>query len=209
MSPQIIELLLFAAIAFFIINKLISILGTTDDANPGAKKSRFGEPTNLKDVTSKGKDWTLGPLIAEKQEAKPEIDKSLLADPSDKTIIESLEQVVERVEKFTPEVFAKNAAKAWQMIIKALPEKDESMINLLVDKRYIDILKEKSDFYKKVETKNLPDIKISDVTFFGNSIMLKVLFTVPKLPVEEWTFTRNMNQTGPNWFLSNIDQYIS
>ena len=54
MSGQILELIIFAAIAFFIINKLISVLGKTSGDDPTKNNSFFGENigNNLKDVTS-------------------------------------------------------------------------------------------------------------------------------------------------------------
>ncbi len=50
MSPQIIELLIFAVIAFYIINKLITTLGSTSEEEQTKQKSYFGEPV-IKDVT--------------------------------------------------------------------------------------------------------------------------------------------------------------
>ena len=52
MSVQLLELLFFAGIAFLIINKLISTLGTTSDDDPAKRNSYFGENASLKDVTN-------------------------------------------------------------------------------------------------------------------------------------------------------------
>ena len=41
MSGQILELIIFAAIAFFIINKLISVLGKTSGEDDPAKNNSF------------------------------------------------------------------------------------------------------------------------------------------------------------------------
>ena len=43
MSGQLIELIIFAGIAFFIINKLIATLGTTSEDETASRGSFFGE----------------------------------------------------------------------------------------------------------------------------------------------------------------------
>ncbi len=209
MSPQILELIFFAVIVFFIINKLINILGATDDIDQRTKKSRFGEPVDLKDVTTTGYDWNVGPKLVAMSNNREEIDKSLLVDSSDSELIENLEIVAERVPKFTLSTFVKNAAKAWQIIIDAIITVDITILNELVDKRFIDLALEKVNYYKGANTKKIPSLKVSDVTFFGNSILIKLIVEADKIPTEEWTFNRNANHTGPNWFLSNIDEFKS
>ena len=52
MSGQLIELIIFAAIAFFIINKLLSTLGATSESDPTKNKTFFGESGKMKDVTN-------------------------------------------------------------------------------------------------------------------------------------------------------------
>lgn len=208
MSPQIIELLIFAAIAFFIINKLISILGTSNDIEAKTKSSKFGEPKNLKDVTTSGKDWTLGPMLYNTQKKKAQIDSSVLIDPNNSELLSALEEAAEKIDKFSVEGFMKNVGKAWKMIIEATQAEDQETIQSLVDKRYVDVILEKKSSYKSVDTKQQLDIKISDVTFFGNSVMIKLLINAKGKVAEEWTFLRNFQQSGHGWFLSNIDQYI-
>ena len=52
MSGQILELIIFAAIAFFIINKLISTLGKTSGDDPAKNNSFFGENIGMFDNMS-------------------------------------------------------------------------------------------------------------------------------------------------------------
>lgn len=204
MSAQVIELLVFAAIAFFVISKLIAILGVTDEEGKSHGKSKFGEPIGLKDVTNAGTDWT-DRVKLEKAPASVEINKKLLLDPMNQELIASVREIYERVEKFTIETFMKNASIAFKMILEALRSSDNETIEQLVDKRYINLLQDRADSYKKLNLKATPKLQISDVTFFGNSIMIRVCFTVADFGVEEWTFSRNQNQTGKNWYLSNIE----
>ena len=61
MTLQLIELLFFVGLAFFLVNKLVSMLGSTDDNDP-TKNSYFGQNSStngskmnssqMKDVTN-------------------------------------------------------------------------------------------------------------------------------------------------------------
>ena len=205
MSPQVLELLIFAGIAFYIINKLISILGNTDEDAP-IKKSSFGESVDIKDVTESGEDWTDRIKINSSPTRENTINKDILVFPDDLELVNNINELSNKIEKFTPESFIKNAAKARIMILESLLKKDNKTLEELVDKRYLEEVKSREEYYRKVDTNTLPDVKISDVTFFGNSIMIRLLINAKGLDGEEWTFSRNLNQTGPNWFLSNIER---
>ena len=208
MSPQVLELFLLALITFFIINKLISVLGAGDDE--GASKSKFGSKIKLKDVTSSGYDWTqdigFGELFS--SENKVTIDPKLLLDPRDKTIQEDLVQLCYKIDKFTPEKFLNNAAQAWKMTLTALQNKDADTLQHLVDSRFMDQIKGARDHYLHVNLNFPPEMQYSNVTFFGNSIIIKIVINADIIQKEEWTFIRNDDQTGPHWFLSNIERDI-
>ncbi|MDX1924236.1 MAG: hypothetical protein SFT91_03305 [Rickettsiaceae bacterium] len=206
MSPQIIELLFFAAIAFFIINKLIAILGSTDEDRPAQNK--YGKNSGMKDVTKSGSDWTQNAFIPDffKPQKNKEINRDLLAHPENEDLVQGLEEIMEKIEKFTPESFLKNAAKAWKMIITALQNKDAEAIEALVDSRFIEHIKDMRESYLHLNLNFLPNMKFSDITFFGNSILIKLIIVADIAGQEEWTFIRNFNQTGSNWFLSNIER---
>lgn len=205
MSPQVLELLIFAAIAFYIINKLISILGNTDEDAP-IKKSSFGESVGIKDVTETGQDWTDRLKINTPPAKENNVNRDILVFPNDQELLDKVNELSYKIDKFAPETFIKNAAKAWKMILESLLKKDDKTLQELVDKRYLEEIKSREEYYSKVDTDKLRDVKISDVTFFGNSIMIRLLINVKELAGEEWTFSRNLNQTGPNWFLSNIER---
>lgn len=204
MSAQIIEVLIFAAIAFFIISRLISIIGTSDEDNQ-MRKSRFGERSSLKDVTEIGQDWS-PEFGSTRKNSEIFINKKLLSDPNDKNLISQIQEIYFKDEKFSLEKFVKNASRAWRMILESLKDSDNQMLEELVDKRFIDLLKERSDYYEQINLKSTPDVKISDVTFFGNNIMIKCIFNIQDKEFEEWTFSKTIYQNSPIWYLSNIER---
>lgn len=204
MSAQVIEVLIFAAIAFFIISRLISIIGTSDEDNQ-MRKSRFGERSSLKDVTEIGQDWS-PEFGSTRKNSEIFINKKLLSDPNDKNLISQIQEIYFKDEKFSLEKFVKNASRAWRMILESLKDSDNQMLEELVDKRFIDLLKERSDYYEQINLKSTPDVKISDVTFFGNNIMIKCIFNIQDKEFEEWTFSKTIYQNSPIWYLSNIER---
>ncbi|MDX1917182.1 MAG: hypothetical protein SFT68_04275 [Rickettsiaceae bacterium] len=208
MGPQVIELLLLAFITFIIINKLISTLGASDE--DVSAKSKFGSKIKIKDVTSSGRDWTdamgFGDIFG--SDSLENIDPELLENPQDKEIVESLQSLSLKVDAFTPAKFINSVSKVWKCVITALQDKDSNTLEQLVDSRFIDNIKGLRDHYCHVNLNFPPKIQYSNVTFFGNSIIVKVMISADIIQKEEWTFIRNESQTGSNWFLSNIEKHI-
>jgi len=199
MSAQMVEILILAVVAFFIISKLLSVLGTTDEDDPAKNKtgSFFGEPKGLKDVT--GTVASTEPRSAGNKVVHLRSDMVFSHDTKTNEIIS---QIVEKMPDFNHEKFLKGAKSACKMILNALSKNDEKALEELVDKRFLEELSKKSDHYSK----QLNDITAAyeDAYSFGNSIYIKVLITSKNLK-EFWVFTRNLAQSGPDWHLSNIE----
>lgn len=209
MSAQIIEIILLAGIAFFIISKFISLLGTTNEDDPAKNRSFFGEPASLKDVTDSV------PADLEKRKRKDGL-KSIIKiaqkiKKQDQQNSEELQAVFGIFPNFNPEKFLIGAKGAFVMIIDALANKDLETIEALVDKRFIDQVKNMHDVYGKF-AKGEVDASIKDSYSLGQSVYVKVLFkgknitSKVKSMKEEWVFTKNVGQSGPDWYLSNIDR---
>ena len=204
MSAQLIEILFLAGIAFLIISKFISILGTTDEDDPARKAgSFFGEPKGMKDVTntvSAGADDT-------KVRSLLKIAKKL--KKLDKEELEHLKAIFTIFPDFNMDKFLKGAKAAFGMVVSALHEKDLATIEELVDKRFIEQVKDMSAIYGKTPSKAM-EASIVDSYSLGNSVYVKVLFKGSTSKVkslkEEWVFTKNIQQSGPDWFLSNIER---
>ena len=212
MSAQLLELLIFAAIAFFVISKLISTLGSTSGDEPTKRGSYFGENTNLKDVTN----TTPQPSIIERAflSSKPtnrEPLNGLIVEDNKEAIAKGLAEVLIRLPQFNASNFLRNAKNAFKVIIESgLANKEE--LSTLVDKRYLEQFKSiVANYGKLISFPNL-EATISEIYMFGNNIFIKILFTGRNVSSaienlkEEWTFTRSLIQSTPDWYLTNIDK---
>lgn len=203
MSPQIIELVVFAGVAFFLINKLISILGT-GDGEKNRQRTRYGEnDSRILDVTSTGEVMEEELLLQNKRDKfeEEELQKIIQSDNTD-NLINLLYQLEERINNFSPLKFLRSSITVREIIIDALREKNISTIEELVDKRYYTIIMNDIDYSSTKELSEEP--KITDVTIFGNNVIVKVLFKLSAVS-EEWSFSRNATHSKPNWYLSNIE----
>lgn len=202
MTAATLELIFYAFIAFILINRLLSILGKDDD-NPNSNQSFFGE--NNKTVTDVT-DFVVN-ISPSKRPLAPDNIAEILQDPNNLDLLEDLQEVAVRIEKFHPEKFLSNSIKAMKMIIESINNNDIELLNELVDKRYIEKSLELKDTYKTLEIKKDPIVKFSDVTFFGNSVIIRLVFEFENFTSQEWSFSKNSNDSTPNWFLTNIENY--
>ncbi|ALN41357.1 hypothetical protein ASQ44_04525 [Rickettsia rhipicephali] len=209
MSPQIIELLIFAVITFYIINKLITTLGSTEEEQTN-QKSYFGEPV-IKDVTySTVKSNKEEKNIPTTQDIKA--FKDIIVEHNITAVVDGMEQVHKRLYSFDPVKFINNAKTAFQMIIEAAYKKDAKELSELIDKRYLEEFEKIIPSYGDFFDSSALSAKYSEIYMFGNNIFIKLLFqgknVVDKIEdlKEEWTFTRNANTKEVDWFLSNIER---
>ena len=195
MSVQLIELMFFAAIAFFLFNKLISILGNTNENDGQAQdRSFFGEVGGLKDVTEKPVNLKL---------VKKDDFAEIISAEHLKTVLQNLEVVSQRIANFNIEKFVAGSKTAFAMLIEAAASNDADTINSLVDKRFAQQFQDSASRYNDGAPDNI-DAKILELYMFGNNAFIKLLFSNGSFK-EEWTFTKNTNDRSLNWFVSNID----
>ncbi len=194
MSAQVIELMFFAGIAFFLVNKLISILGKTDENDGPSNSSFFGEVAGLKDVTEKPVNLKL----VKKEDFAQTVDEGSM-----QSVLQNLEIVSLRIPGFNIEKFVLGAKSAFAMIISAAVSNDIETIADLVDKRFVEQFMAKAQSYKEFDASGV-DAKILELYMFGNNAFIKILFNKDAFK-EEWTFTKNTNDPGPDWLVSNVD----
>ena len=197
MSAQMVEILILAVIAFLIISKLLSVLGTTDDDDPARKKagSFFGEPKGMKDVT--GTVETIRPT----SKVIPLHANTIFSN--DDKVNNIVNQIVEKMPDFNPDKFLKGAKGAFKMVLEALAKNDEKSLAELVDKRFLIELGNKAQHYTKISTHDI-SAAFEDAYSFGNSIYVKVMMSGKKFK-EFWVFTKNTHDAGPGWHLSNVE----
>ena len=212
MSGQLLELIIFAGIAFFVINKLLSTLGSTSEDDP-VKKSNFGEPVSLKDVTPKKAKKTAS-ILRPAFTKKANLDLKELIVVENKDDIESgIADLTDKLPNFNPAHFLKVSKVAFKMIIEAGDSSDTDLEDL-VDKRYLESFKAMAGSYGKHSGGDASKMSalISEVYTFGNNVFVKVLFSGKNITNkikelhEEWTFTKSTLSNSPEWHLTNIDR---
>ncbi|WP_316354051.1 TIM44-like domain-containing protein [Candidatus Trichorickettsia mobilis] len=218
MSVQLLELLFFAGIAFLIINKLISTLGTTSDDDPAKRNSYFGENASLKDVTNTANTTNVAGNIMKPNFLKKKVQDTISNLPeliimdNEQAIIQGLTELRDRMPSFNPGNFLRNAKSAFKMIIEAGVNNNTAMLEELVDKRYLSLFADIVSSYGKIqETTNL-EAKISEIYMFGNNVFIKVVFNGTEVTdnianlYEEWTFSKSLIAMNNNWYLNNIER---
>lgn len=212
MSGQLIELIIFAGIAFFIINKLIATLGSTSEDDPARSKTFFGEKKGMKDVTATSTKGAgiLRPNFGIKKKINL---KGLIVTENELEIKEGLQDVMKKSPSFNITNFIKGAKGAFKMIIESSTKENDESLEELVDKRYIEHFKSIALSYGKYTgTQTSLNAHISEIYMFGNNIFIKILFAGKNITDkvkelhEEWTFTKSALSSGPEWQLTNIDR---
>lgn len=213
MSGQIIELIIFACVALFIINKLISVLGNTSETEQDRNKVMFkNHIDSMRDVThtlrKKGSVFKSAFFIKQKSTLQ-----GLVVPGHEQEVMEGVIDIESILPSFSLNIFIKGAKKAFRMIIEAKSRNDDKTLNDLIDKRYIKhfhVIASDYGTYSET-TSSLLIAQVSEVYKFGNNIFVKILFAGDnitskiKLFREEWTFTKSTLKFGPEWYLSNID----
>ncbi|WP_341764240.1 hypothetical protein [Candidatus Tisiphia endosymbiont of Beris chalybata] len=214
MSPQMIELLIFAGIAFFVINKLISKLGSTSDNDPAKQKFSFFGEAKIKDVTYTAPNSPTN-LFKKNFFKKAPLDTTTLdgfiIEENREAIITGLESITVKLPSFQPSKFLNSAKMAFELIIEAANDEDIEELLKLVDKRYVEKFHIFSENYGEFVHGGKLEAKISESYSFANNIFIKVLFSGKKITSkldflkEEWTFSRNLISNEVNWFLTNVE----
>jgi len=215
MSAQIVELLVFAFIAFLIINKLIATLGTTSDEDPAKHSSYFGETKELKDVTATARNARNGKNIINvkfnkaKTPNEDELRDAIVAE-NYSNILDNCTELYKNFPSFNFVKFLRSTKMAFGMIIESYINNSSNLDNL-VDKRYIEQFKSIASNYGNILNNDALAARVSDLYMFGNNVFIKVLFTGENVTSkinnlkEEWTFTKSLIQSGNDWHLTNID----
>jgi predicted lipid-binding transport protein (Tim44 family) len=205
MATHVLELLILAGFALFLINKLFSVLGTADEELLN-KSGNFRDQKTIKNIEGEIRD-----IKTERDSGEIDLDEKLIVVENKQELIESLEKVLELMPAFDLNIFLKGAKNAILAILQL--RDDESEIEALVDKRYITTFNEISGRYlgPKLVKQNSFEVRVSELYVFGNNVFAKVLVSGVFLDgsssqvEEEWTFTKNALLDSPEWHLSNID----
>ncbi len=186
---QFFDLILFAAIAVFIIYRLRSVLG---------KRTGFQKNTNQQE-----KEFI-------KKETTPKKNRVPQLTESEK----KLEIVYKQAGSFDHKVFLEGAKKAFEIIITAFNNGDKKTLHNLVSKDVYDAFETainsgsnnpNSQFYSLV-VEGIEDAKVEDgkITIAVNFISEQILGDNEEKIVKNkdtWVFEKPESSTGPSWTL--------
>ena len=186
---QFFDLIIFAAIAVFIIYRLKSVLG---------KRTGFQKNTNQQEQESI------------KKETQPQQNKIPQLTESEK----KLEIVYTKVSSFDHKAFLEGAKKAFEIIITAFNKGDKKTLINLVSKdvyaAFVNAIDSNSNnpnsqFYSLV-VEGIEDAKVEDgkITIAVNFISEQILGDNEEKIVKNkdtWVFEKPESSTGPSWTL--------
>ena len=186
---QFFDLIIFAAIAVFIIYRLKNVLG---------KRTGFQKNTN-----QQGQEFI-------KKETKPQQNKVPQLTESEK----KLEIVYKKADSFDHKVFLEGAKKAFEIIITAFNKGDKKTLKNLVSKDVYSAFEKaidsgsnnpSSQFYSLV-VDGIEDAKVEEgkITIAVNFISEQILGDNEENIVKNkdtWIFEKPENSKGPSWTL--------
>jgi predicted lipid-binding transport protein (Tim44 family) len=209
----LLEVIIFALIAFVIISKMLNILGDVNEEDVKSSKSFFGEAINpIKTVTGSrlksSEKLKIVNGLAKKIQASAERYKDfVLTDGSTPAIkiIDGLEALSVKMPSFDIAKFIENATKALYMSNESIRSSKFEVLNYIVDKRFISKIKSSQHESLRNLDLNLLSAKVCEVYSFGNNMFIKVLFEMSNNIKEEWAFSKNLLETNPVWYICSID----
>lgn len=215
MIPSI-DILILAAVSIFIIYKLYSTLGFSNDEDQNVVKNTIIE-NSLKIVSG--------------ADTKTNEETSLNKIPLPNNVRAVFDQFYKYLPNFNEEIFLKNAEKAFEVIIEAYSNQDLNLLKtLLVDnvfdefKNDITIRKDKNEILNKT----LLSVVSTEIIFaelVGSEAFVRIKFTSQQInlikdlrgniiegspsqidhAVDIWSFAKDLTIKDPVWRLSDTE----
>lgn len=230
MSSTIVDIIILAAIAAFIILRLRNVLGRRT-GNERPRQPPFGHRDSTDTTDSHGRDGNVVPLpgapTANGQSA-PESQEALKKiAQNDPTLVQSLTQVQLADRQFEPEGFLAGAKAAYEMVVTAFAAGDRKGLRPLLSDEVYDsfesVIRRREDKGLKTESKfigldraeilaaSLKE-RIAEITVKFISEIVSVTKNADGAVVEGdptsvrritdiWTFARDTASSDPNWKL--------
>ena len=217
------DIIFFAALAAFVIYKLYTILGSSNDNDKGSDISKYikGRIVQVRPDDKKPGDNIIN-LATGKIERLEE--KPLHENPD---ISKTLASIMAIDKNFTPQKFSEGAKKAFEMIINSFAKEDKSTLGNLLSKEILGEFTEAIDkrlaAEERLETtiiaivssdivhadlqKNMANITMRFVSDQVNITRNKTGEIISgdidsSERIEDiWTFSRNIESHNPNWTL--------
>ncbi|ACT60809.1 Tim44/TimA family putative adaptor protein [Hirschia baltica] len=196
-----IELIIFAAVAFFVLYRLYSVLGTKTGAEP--------PPSVVREATQKRKN----------SEGSDESNVTPFRPSFTGPGASAMEEISQIDSTFSPSDFTRKSKKAYEMIVEAFAEGDkETLSNLLVDdvyEAYVSAIDEREqNNTEPLRLMRLKSAEIADAELLDGDIgQVSVSFEAQlsdgenlRTAKEIWTFERSLKSSNPAWLLGGVSE---
>lgn len=212
---QIIDILLFAALALFLVLKLGSVLGRR-----GNDENRQADPYRLSDRQTPPRDNNVATMP---ERRKPTAEELSSMDPLEA----GLAQIKAADPSFREKDFIKGARAAFEAILEAFAKNDVGTLKTLLDKsvyeNFANAIEERRKAKQELETTivGIEQSEIVKADMDGDVAHLTVKFVTEQVNAlkdaageivdgdaanvvkvtDLWTFSRNVRSNDPNWLL--------
>lgn len=198
-----IELIIFAAVAFFVLYRLYNVLGTKTGAEP--------PPSVIREATKNRTE--------DKSEGRDADNVTDLRPSFTGPGASAMEEISKLDKSFTPSDFTRKSKKAYEMIVEAFAEGDKSTLsNLLVDdvyEAYVSAIDQReTSGAEPLRLMRLKSAEIADAELIdGETGQVSVSFEAQlsdgenlRTAKEIWTFERGLKSSDPAWLLAGVSE---
>lgn len=215
-----IELLIYAAVAVFLVFRLFSVLGKRTGHQ---KRSDFPPPAGPEREESRSGEVEDNVVRMPGAQDAPEPDSAQFEGPAG----DGLRTIREADDTFVPDSFVDGAKKAFEMIVTAYAEGDRKTLKNLLDKPTYESFSGAIDAREKAGHRmedmlvGIDSASITEARMDGDTARVTVTFVSQQVNVtydgegrvvdgdpskvetvsDEWTFARDVTSSDPNWQL--------
>jgi predicted lipid-binding transport protein (Tim44 family) len=203
MISPIVDVLILAAIALFVLSRLYVALGRDDGDQPAAP-----ERAPLK----RPETGRVEPL-EQQGSLNPHLDRPMFTGPA----AAALEEIYEADNDFSPGGFVRGARSAYQVIVGAFAQGDRDALRPLLDDdvyeawdaAITDRDASGTPAYKLLRIRNA---EIEDAELDGRTARVMMRYEADlgdgektRVAREIWTFMRDTTSSDPNWLLDDVE----
>lgn len=217
------DLIVFGAIALFIILRYRSILGQKTGVDPTKKPTKPAGPTQAKVVK-------INPQANDVPEPEAPIADKEADKIEDRALTDAIQSMKSLDASFTLDGFMQGAKSAYEMVIGAYDARDEAMLKMLLAPDIFDGFKQQyAALDKKNEAMKTTLVSIISARLLGARLeksraLMTVSFVSEQIQYvkndkgeivsgdqslieqveDEWTFERDLKSRNPNWTITDI-----
>ncbi len=221
-GSQFIDIILFAMVAVFLGLRLRSVLGRRTGHEAPPPEARFGGRGGTPANGSAGADTVVD--LAQRRQKAPE---PFEVQPSANTLAGRLAQIGAADRSFEPQAFVQGAGMAFEMIVRAFAQGDESTLRPLLSDEVFENFssairaRQQAGETSQSELQRIESADIVEARMDGRTARIDVRFVSrqlivvrdasgavvegdPAQPVrlvDLWSFARDTRSTNPNWLL--------